>query len=208
MNKRISLCFAILLATLSPTTSQARYLNPNTGRFQTMDSYEGNNQDPQSLHKYHYCHDNPVNAVDPSGHYGMLEMWVLDSVRTYYWASASPSAIAIGTGTAGPDVTRAIKRTLLDVEAKFYTWTRNQKIDAGLKMRDFWGSVGSLATGGGAKAWDILGLYGASQDDPYLITEKNHYPTGRGAGAKTVTFNGKSYYAGAVNYAMWGKMNK
>lgn len=46
------------------------YLNPNTGRFWTRDSFEGNKQDPLSLHKYLYVADNPVNAIDPSGHDG------------------------------------------------------------------------------------------------------------------------------------------
>lgn len=46
---------------------RARYLNPNTGRFWTMDSYEGNSEDPLTLHKYLYCHGNPVNAADPLG---------------------------------------------------------------------------------------------------------------------------------------------
>ena len=32
-----------------------------------MDSYEGNNEDPLSLHKYLYCSGNPVNRIDPSG---------------------------------------------------------------------------------------------------------------------------------------------
>ncbi len=50
--------------------NRARYLNPNTGRFWTMDTYEGNNEDPLSLHKYVYGTDDPVNLVDPSGHDG------------------------------------------------------------------------------------------------------------------------------------------
>jgi hypothetical protein len=52
----------------SPKPSARVYLNPNTGRFWTMDSYEGDNEDPLSLHKYLYCHGNPVNGIDPSGH--------------------------------------------------------------------------------------------------------------------------------------------
>jgi len=32
-----------------------------------MDSFAGNNQDPQSLHKYSYCTADPVTSVDPSG---------------------------------------------------------------------------------------------------------------------------------------------
>ena len=43
------------------------YLNPNTGRFWTMDSYDGNNGDQLSLHKYIYAQDEPVNHTDPSG---------------------------------------------------------------------------------------------------------------------------------------------
>jgi hypothetical protein len=46
---------------------RAHYLNPLTGRFWTMDTYEGSQSDPLSLHKYLYCHDNPVDMVDPSG---------------------------------------------------------------------------------------------------------------------------------------------
>jgi RHS repeat-associated protein len=48
---------------------RARYYDQNTGRFNRMDSFPGNYQDPQSLHKYLYCHNNPVNAVDPSGQF-------------------------------------------------------------------------------------------------------------------------------------------
>jgi hypothetical protein len=42
--------------------------NTSTGRFQTMDTYEGDQQEPQSCHKYTYVEDNPVDNVDPSGH--------------------------------------------------------------------------------------------------------------------------------------------
>lgn len=46
---------------------RARYLNTQTGRFHTMDTYEGRNGDPLTLHKYLYTHSNPVMNVDPSG---------------------------------------------------------------------------------------------------------------------------------------------
>jgi RHS repeat-associated protein len=49
---------------------RARYYKPELGRFWTMDTYEGNNSDPLSLHKYLYCQGNPVNMFDPSGHDG------------------------------------------------------------------------------------------------------------------------------------------
>jgi len=47
--------------------NRARYLNTDTGRFWSSDNYEGNNEDPLSLHKYLYCQANPVNRIDPSG---------------------------------------------------------------------------------------------------------------------------------------------
>ncbi len=47
--------------------NRARYLNPDSGRFWSMDSYEGSSSDPVSLHKYLYAHADPVNGLDPSG---------------------------------------------------------------------------------------------------------------------------------------------
>ncbi|MHC4639228.1 MAG: putative toxin, partial [Planctomycetota bacterium] len=46
---------------------RARYYNQSNGRFNRVDPYTGNNSDPQSLHKYTYCHNNPINGIDPSG---------------------------------------------------------------------------------------------------------------------------------------------
>jgi len=47
---------------------RARYYKPDSGRFWTMDTYEGNSEDPLSLHKYLYCQNDPVMGTDPSGH--------------------------------------------------------------------------------------------------------------------------------------------
>jgi RHS repeat-associated protein len=46
---------------------RARFMNPNTGRFWTTDTFEGDQEDPVSLHKYLFVADNPVNNTDPSG---------------------------------------------------------------------------------------------------------------------------------------------
>lgn len=48
---------------------RARYLNPNSGRFMSRDSYAGNVFDPASLHKYTYAGNDPVNHSDPSGQF-------------------------------------------------------------------------------------------------------------------------------------------
>jgi len=46
---------------------RARYYNPSNGLFNRIDPFSGSPVDPQSLHKYLYCHANPINATDPSG---------------------------------------------------------------------------------------------------------------------------------------------
>jgi len=47
---------------------RARYYNPTTGRFISRDSFAGKNEDPLSLNRYTYCHNNPILYFDPSGH--------------------------------------------------------------------------------------------------------------------------------------------
>jgi RHS repeat-associated protein len=56
---------------------RARYHNPNTGRFWNQDTFEGTNEDPQSLHKYTYAHNNPVNLSDPSGNSPLTEQLIV-----------------------------------------------------------------------------------------------------------------------------------
>ena len=46
----------------------ARYYDPEDGRFMTEDSYRGEIMNPETGHLYVYCANNPVNYVDPSGH--------------------------------------------------------------------------------------------------------------------------------------------
>lgn len=45
----------------------ARYYNPAIGRFVSMDPWEGDLKDPQSLNKYSYVRNNPLRYVDPTG---------------------------------------------------------------------------------------------------------------------------------------------
>ena len=52
---------------------RARFYDQNTGRFPSLDTFAGNSYDPQSLHKYNYCHNDPVNGKDPSGEFTLIE---------------------------------------------------------------------------------------------------------------------------------------
>lgn len=53
---------------------RARYVNPGTGRFHNMDTYEGNASDPMTLHKYLYTHHDPINGTDPSGRMSFMNL--------------------------------------------------------------------------------------------------------------------------------------
>ena len=54
--------------------NRARYLNPNSGRFWTMDPDAGVQSDPVSLHRYLYANANPVGFFDPSGNFSVTEV--------------------------------------------------------------------------------------------------------------------------------------
>ncbi len=46
---------------------RSRWYMPETGRFINQDTWEGEQEQPQTLHLYTYVHNNPVNFIDPSG---------------------------------------------------------------------------------------------------------------------------------------------
>ena len=90
--------------------NRARYWNTGTGRFWTMDTYAGNNEDPLSLHKYLYCQADPVNRVDPSGHDG--DLITEDFVETEEFATQTGTAGAAGAAQASA-VTRIMQSAAL-----------------------------------------------------------------------------------------------
>ena len=63
---------------------RARYYDPVTGRFNSLDSFFGNLSDPQSLHKYLYAHADPVNMIDPSGRFGLGGVMISAAFNTNF----------------------------------------------------------------------------------------------------------------------------
>jgi len=47
----------------------ARYYDSTTVRFLTEDTFRGRQNDPLSLNRYTYCHNNPIRYSDPSGQF-------------------------------------------------------------------------------------------------------------------------------------------
>jgi RHS repeat-associated protein len=67
----------------------ARYYNPFIARFIQPDTILQNVYDPQSLNRYAYTRNNPVNYVDPTGHFAILPiivciLFVVDITLTAY----------------------------------------------------------------------------------------------------------------------------
>ena len=108
----VTTALLIVALLLGPGLSHARDYNAYTGRFQTMDTYEGSPQDPQTLHKYLYCHADPVNGSDPSGHMKLIELkiviaqWVgLATVVAYRFApQLNRATVVLFEATTGNSV--------------------------------------------------------------------------------------------------------
>jgi len=54
--------------------NRARYLDVRRARFWSMDTEDGSDDDPISLHKYLYASANPINEFDPSGNDAIAEV--------------------------------------------------------------------------------------------------------------------------------------
>ena len=54
----------------------ARYYDPENGRFISQDTYRGELDELDQWHLYAYCANNPINYTDPSGNY-RLHTWIL-----------------------------------------------------------------------------------------------------------------------------------
>ena len=81
---------------LSQYYLRARYYNPANGRFNRMDPFAGNNQDPQSLHKYLYANCSPTMNVDPSGNLSVgltITIGVIGIVAVFLTSDYVPTVV-------------------------------------------------------------------------------------------------------------------
>jgi len=82
---------------LSLYYNRARYLNTATGRFWNMDTQQGRDRDPLSLHKYLYAEGDPIDHADPSGNQiDDLAGFALDATLS------AISTIGLPSGPGGP----------------------------------------------------------------------------------------------------------
>ena len=69
---------------------RARWYDAQNGRFNRLDPFFGNLDDPQSLHKYAYVHGDPINGIDPTGKFNLVESVVSIGIH------ATANAIGFG----------------------------------------------------------------------------------------------------------------
>jgi RHS repeat-associated protein len=60
---------------------RARFLNFNTGRFASADTFLGLTRMPLTLNKYLYTAQNPVNFTDPGGHFSLGDLAASDAIQ-------------------------------------------------------------------------------------------------------------------------------
>jgi hypothetical protein len=111
----------------------ARWYNPGTARFMSEDTYPGDFSQTQTLNRYAYVMNNPVNQWDPTGHMaedlfgGIVPSWVkagetevfqVDS-NTYelWWQVAEPTSsptgdVLVGSITDISGITETYQRSI------------------------------------------------------------------------------------------------
>ena len=81
----------------------ARYYNPKLGRFITPDTIVQSPYNPQTLNRYTYCNNNPINLVDLDGH-----KWSWKSFANSFVGAAIGAVITVATGGLGAPIAFAL----------------------------------------------------------------------------------------------------
>ncbi|MEQ1906726.1 MAG: RHS repeat-associated core domain-containing protein [Pirellulaceae bacterium] len=122
---------------------RARWYDASTGRFGSLDPFIGNNDDPQSLHKYLYTHADPINGIDPSGLFFVGSIASV-GIRLASFALPGPSDFIIGA-----------LQSLVQAYAVNLQWDLEWAFD--FSMPDDWGSHSS-------NEWVTAALLGGIHD--------------------------------------------
>jgi RHS repeat-associated protein len=129
-----------------------RYYDPELARFVSADPFVPQPSDPQSLNRYSYVLNNPVNLIDPDGHF----FWAIAAIAKAIVSAVQAVTAVIGTiikaasaalnaaiigGTEGAVATITVKHALL--------FAGGVRIAADLMRGSSRGSSGSAIQDGG-----------------------------------------------------------
>jgi RHS repeat-associated protein len=110
---------------------RARYYDTDSGRFTRRDVYEGNQNEPLTLHKYVYTHNNPVNGIDPSG---LFTNTLLEQAAV----AASIAALAVITWNIINTINNPIEKAYdaADLYASYFPHEVKDKLTEGAKRSE------------------------------------------------------------------------
>jgi len=186
---------------------RARYYDSNTGRFNRLDPFFGNLEDPLSLHKYLYTHGDPVQGVDPSGEFlgvsisGLLGAFMWVSALGYVGTAVIEAEHALSKcwelGFGGYDATNRLVELRRLLRDKWYGGGGQQMLSFSKKQQ----ISDALHSPTGFIGWDI---------DEMLRIKDKWTPVSFGPDriARTLTFRNKVYHVAEVNYIWWGMVNR
>jgi RHS repeat-associated protein len=158
-----------------------RFYEPNLQRWLNREPSE---QDGPNL--YHYVFNDGINKKDYWGQFTLVELVQVIAIQAINKGMLLP--VLTKAKVLDPDLKKPLDRTLLDVEATFWKWSEGQQQSACLELLNWVGAL--FGKHGGNNAWEIEPLYMWGLSD------------------RIVKVNGKWYYAGAVNFALWGRAMK
>jgi RHS repeat-associated protein len=168
--------------------NRARYLNVSTGRFWTMDAFEGVANDPSSLHKYLYAGADPVDQLDASGH----DFDIISTVGALaaQYPLVTITLVSAGLGGAGGCVAGA-----LDPQS-----TCSQGFYSGLLAGAVFGAIGGV---GGPAVRVVLGVAfsGWGGVSAYSAAKKHNYGL---AAFYVVASLGSAFLTARLAYSTWG----
>lgn len=96
-------------------------MNPATGNFLTMDTYEGSIYDPDTLHKYMYANGNPVTYSDPSGNSpGIADMAMATAINSTLNTFLRLSLTGVLSGITNAAITSFLGGSEEEVQDAFY----------------------------------------------------------------------------------------
>ena len=197
----------------------ARYYDPELGRFISADTIVQAPYDPQSLNRYAYCRNNPINLVDPSGNFwfipfliGIIKGMIAGALIGGAMAAATGSNIAQGflTGAISGAIFGGIGGLGLKGLAHAAAHTLGGAASGAASGAVTGGDIGMNALIGGlsAGASERLGSFGPLKDvvgnniGAHVTNMLRHAFVGAVVGGITSTSMGESFGYGAKQGAI------